>query len=213
MYRPYLTKQTKQLLEIAHSPSCSVDVLKEIMTELSERKNDFAFRALFEVGKLLEQAQEAELQRHKVEELKRAENLRRRNQEGFFEWPSTDAPASIHGFTGDVFFYKDGLLSYVGYRVGRQQGAPKHIRLQILDCVFHNNLPRVISPEYMDEWDAPKTAARLHKLAEAIAAFTRNAKRRPDGDFLDAIADWESDLDYLFHKYYVSRFRFTWPDE
>lgn len=213
MYRPYLTKRTSQLLEIARSSSSSVNSLTDIMAELSERKNDFAFEALLEVGKLLEQAQEQELQRHKVEELNRAAYLCQRNQEGFFEWPSTNAPASIYGLSGDVFFYKEGLLSYVGYRVGRVQGVSTQIRLQILDCVFHNYLPNVISPEYMDEWDAPTTAARLHKLAETIAAFTRNAKRRTNGDFSDAIADWQFDLDYLFHKYYVGRFRFAWPDE
>lgn len=183
------------------------------MVELSERKNEFAFYANLEVGRLLEQAQDRELQRHKNEQMKRDTYLRQRNQEGFFEWPSTNAPASTYSLSSDVFLNTDGLLSYVGYRVGRTLGVSKQIRRQILDCVFHNDLPKVISPEYMNEWGTPKTVARLHKLAETIAANTRNKKRNKNGDFSDAIADWQSDLDYLFHKYYVGKFGFAWPKE
>lgn len=84
------------------------------------------------------------------------------------------APASKHGFTRDNFEYKEGVLSYVGYRVGRN-GLSEGVRLQILNCVFHNTLPRVESPEYMEEWGTPETSERLQKLAESIAAFTRNA--------------------------------------
>ena len=212
MYRRYISTRTRELLNIARSPSSTVALLQEIMAELAERKNEYAFRGIFEVGKLLEQAQEKELR--EIEERRRAErqHLLQRNLEGYFNWPSTDAPASIHGFSGDVFFYEDGLLSYVGYRVGRVNGAPEDIRLQILDCVFHNDLPRVISPEYMEEWSTPKTAARLHKMADTLAAFARNAKRRKDSDLSEAIVDWESDLFYLFHRYYIGRFGFAWPN-
>ena len=213
MFRPHLTKSTKQLLQIARSPSCTKVVLEEIMNELAQRKNDHAFYAIFEIGKLLENAQDKELQQQ-IKEKERFEAYSfRRNQEGFFEWPSTNAPASTHGYTGDVFFYKDGLLSYVGYRVGHVQGVSTEVRQQILDCVFHNQLPRVQSPEYMREWGDPKTAVRLRKLANAIATFTKNAKKKKDGDFSDAISDWEYDLRYLFLKYYVGVFRFAWPDE
>ena len=212
MYRPYLTLSTKQLLEIARSPSCTIAVLEDIMNELAQRKNDYAFYAIFEIGKLLEQAKEKEMRRE-IEERKQIESHSsiRHNQDGFFEWPSTSAPASKYGFIGDVFFYKEGLLSYVGYRVG-QQGLPSHVRLQILDCVFHNILPRVDSHEYMNEWGMPKTAARLHKLAETLAAFTRNAKRRMKHSNLSkAIADWETDLNYLYRQYYIGKFGFAWP--
>jgi hypothetical protein len=202
MNRPYLEKSAKQLLEIAYSPSCSEKILKDIVHELSIRNSDNAFQAYIEVGKLLEQAQEEELKHRKEKERQHASGqyMLQRNQEGFFEWPSTNAPASKFGFKGDIFFYKDGLLSYVGYRVG-YDGVRKHIRRRILDCVFHNFLPRVVSFEYMDEWGSPKTAARLHKLADTLAAFTRNAKRRKTADLSIAISDWESDLKYLFQKY------------
>jgi hypothetical protein len=134
----------------------------------------------------------------------------RLKEEGFFEWPSTDAPASIHGFSGDQFFYKEGLLSYVGYRVGRN-GESQDTRIQILDCVFHNALPNVDSPEYMEGWGSPKTTTRLQKIAESIAAFTRNAKRNTGHDYSEAITNWEADLAYLYNEYYVDRFSFGWP--
>lgn len=192
---------------MARSPSCSADHLRNIMLELSERgRDDLSNR----VAELRDQKINDEVERHKVEEQQRAKSRHqpRRNQKGFFEWPSTNAPASINSFATDVFSYTDGLLGNVGYHVGLY-GIPEDERRQILDSVFHNNLPRDLSPEYMDEWGSPKTAARLHKLAETLAALTRNAKRRRTSDLTEAISDWESDLDYLYHKYYVDKFRFA----
>lgn len=211
MPRPFLKKSSRQLLEWARLPSCSLTELRAIAAELAERKNDVAFQAYLEVGGLLQSAEAEE--RRQVQERQRAERQQalRRRSDGFFDWPSTDAPASIHGYVGDVFHYQDGLLRYVGYSVGRQ-GEPQTVRRQILDCVFHNVLPRVQSPEYMADWNAPTTAARLQKIAESIAAFARNAKRNARNDYSEAIADWESDLEYLFHEYYVRRFGFAWPD-
>ena len=128
---------------------------------------------------------------------------------GCFEWPSTDAPASKHGFTGDFFDYKDGLLSYVGYRVGKT-GESESIRRRILDCVFNNKLPNVDSFDYMKEWADPKTSQRLEKMAHSLAAFVRNAKRRTD-DLSEAVGDWDADLRHLHDKYYVGKFHFSWP--
>jgi hypothetical protein len=65
--------------------------------------------------------------------------------------------------------------------------------------------------EYLNEWGEPKTARRLQKLAESIAAFTRNAKRRNEKNFSKAIQDWEADLAYLKKTYYDNRFSFRWP--
>lgn len=203
MYRPHRATRTRRLLEIARLPGTSIAELEEIVAELHERKNPVAFRALLEVGALLQAARDQERVRQQSER-------RRREQEGYFEWPSTDAPATLHGYLCDVFFYKDGLLSYVGYRVGHE-GECLMTRQQTLDCVFHNRLPRVDSSEYMQEWAEPGSPERLQKLAETIAALTRNAKRRRDVSLAQAIADWEADLKYLYETYYVGRFGFAWP--
>lgn len=203
MCRRHRATPSRRLLEIARSQDASIAELEEIVSELHERNNPVAFRALVEVGVLLQVARN-------LERVRQQRERRRREQEGYFEWPSTDAPATLHGYLGDVFFYKDGLLSYVGYRVGHE-GECLVTRQRTLDCVFHNRLPRVDSPEYMEEWAAPETPERLHKLAETIAALTRNAKRRRDVSLDVAIADWEADLKYLYEAYYIGRFGFDWP--
>lgn len=211
-YRKYRTTPTWKLLEIARSPDITAADLSDIVSELSERNNEPAFDALIEVGRRLEIVQQRERVLAIEQQIRDRNLIQQRDQDGYFEWPSTDAPASIHGFTGDKFFYKEGLLSYLGYRVG-QQGVHQGIRQQILDCVFHNKLPNVDSREYMDCWDSPETADRLKKMAETLASLTRNAKRRRDADFSMAISDWESDLNYLYHKYFVDHFKFAWPDD
>jgi len=209
MFRPYLKTKSYQLLKMAQSTSCSLPDLRAIFDELSKRKRSHSLVPYIEVGKLLESAEEEGRRRIKVGKQKKCDYVLRRQQEGFFDWPSTVAPASDRGWSGNVFSYKEGLLSYVGYHVGNE-GVPEDIRLQLLDCVFHNDLPGVQSPDYMAEWGLPKSTDRLRKMAEAIAAFTRNAKGK-SADYSEATANWESDLDYLFHKYYLKRFKFGWP--
>jgi hypothetical protein len=63
----------------------------------------------------------------------------------------------------------------------------------------------------MGSWALPASAHRLKKLADALASFTRNAKRRNNPALDSAIADWEHDLEYLYYRYYVGKFGFAWP--
>jgi len=210
MIRPNRTTPSRSLLEIARSPAISIQELENILNILAERKNNYALFVCCEVGKLLEQAKERKRREDEIEELRQEERRRDRLQQGYFDWPSTDAPASTSGFCGNHWSYKDGLLSFVGYRVGRN-GLDKQNRQRILDCVFHNDLPQVDSVEYMRQWDEPKSAARLQKMAESLAAFTRNAKRKALCDYRDAVADWETDLTYLHDEYYRGFFGFSWP--
>jgi hypothetical protein len=201
------SRNARQLIELARSNPDNMAKLKEIAAVLSGRHE---LQALIVVGTLIEQATEKGYQARQDNVRAERESQARRRQQGFFDWPSTDAPASRYGFSGDHFSYKEGLLSFVGYQVGRNGLSPE-TRLQTLDCVFHNKLPNVESPEYMDEWSSPRTPGRLQKMAESIAAFTRNAKRRTSHDLSQAIDDWESDLRYLYDEYYVGTFHFSWP--
>jgi hypothetical protein len=57
----------------------------------------------------------------------------------------------------------------------------------------------------------PRTAQRLYKLANTLAALIRNAKRRDAVSMERAINDWERDLLFLYAKYYVDFFHFGWP--
>ena len=125
-------------------------------------------------------------------------------------WPNTDA---LHG-SGTIddpeVWPQSGLLAFLGYRVG-QNGVGEPERREILDFAYRNEMPNVNSLEYMEEWGMPRTWARLKKMAESIAAFTRNAKRKNQPGLSIAIEEWESDLEYLRTRYYVGRYDFSWP--
>lgn len=132
------------------------------------------------------------------------------NPDDYFQWPSTDAAGGDGGLTGR-HWPAEGLLKFMGYTVGATQGERAQVRELILARVFSDHLPQIVSPDYMMEWGRPKTAGRLRKMAETIAALTRNAKRRRDRSFDQAIRDWEHDLSFLYHTYYVGHFGFGWP--
>jgi len=61
---------------------------------------------------------------------------------------------SSEALGGDQFWYTEGILSFMGYRV-RQYGVIASHRQEILDYVFHEQLPRVNNGEYMRSWGAP----------------------------------------------------------
>jgi hypothetical protein len=132
------------------------------------------------------------------------------DDDNWFQWPSTDAPGGRGQVVHEVM-QPDGMLSYMGYRVGVTNGEDVTIRRHILTEVFEHTLPPVFSRAYMDEWSTVKSAARLRKMANSIAQFAKNIKRRHDSSFDVAIEDWESDLAYLYDRYYVGHFHFDWP--
>lgn len=127
-----------------------------------------------------------------------------------FDWPTTDAKGGDGSIAGATW-PGEGMLSYLGYRVGVTQGLTESARRQILDVLFSAALPPINGPIYMREWDKPHSPMRLRKLAETLASLTRNAKRKKGANMDSAIADWERDLQYLYTQYYVGRFAFAWP--
>lgn len=129
----------------------------------------------------------------------------------YFDWPSTDAPGGDGRLCGKDW-ESEGVLKYMGYSVGTTAGLNAQIRRRVLTHVFEGPLPPVFRPGYLNEWSHPSSKLRLQKLAETIAAFTRNAKRRRgDARLNAAIRDWETDLRFLFDEFYVDRFNFEWP--
>lgn len=128
-----------------------------------------------------------------------------------FRWPSTAVcEDSNQALSGTYFEYEEGLLKFMGYTVG-QNGAYRNQRRQVLDYVYNERVPMVQSQEYMDEWGRPKTAQRLQKMANSLATFARNAKRRHNYDMRLAVNEWEEDLAYLKKKYYNPS-SFRWPE-
>jgi len=127
-----------------------------------------------------------------------------------FAWPTTDAEPSNNDSPVFIDAPTTGLLRYLGYRVGSAGLSPED-RCDLLDAVYTNRLPQLNSVEYINEWGEPLTAQRLKKMAESIAAFVRNTKRRQNPP-KQAISDWEDDLKYLYTKFYVGTYDFFWPN-
>lgn len=133
-----------------------------------------------------------------------------RFQDDYFKWPSTEGGNGDGSLRFDAW-HKEGMLSYLGYRVGATDGEAPGTRQRILDMAFSEVLPPVNDPDYHQAWAAPGTAARLKRLAREIARFVRHAKSKRSADMSSAIDDWEADLQYLYDTYYVRRFGFGWP--
>jgi hypothetical protein len=185
--RPYIQEHWPELEEISNRNWERTDILQEILSELKYRSRPGAkdLRA-----KVTERLVEISQQR--------------------FVWPSTDITPGHESLDADQLRYSRGLLKFMGYSVG-QNGGIRTERQSILDYAYNEIIPRVISALYMDEWGGPKTSQRLHKMADSIASFVRNAKRRIDADMDLAISEWEEDLAYIKIQYYDSRYDFPWP--
>lgn len=131
--------------------------------------------------------------------------------EEYFDWPTTVAKRG-KGKIGQVDWIDEGVLGYLGYHVDAHSTLTSVQRHTILRRVFCMHLPPIESPTYMLEWGAPESAARLKKMANAIASFTRQAKRNSSYDMSKAIRRWEHDLQMLHDEFYVGRFGFGWPN-
>jgi hypothetical protein len=103
----------------------------------------------------------------------------------------------------------DGMLKEMRYSVGRH-GVSTEVRQKMLSEIFLRTLPPVFPKPYMDQWAQNGSARRLHKIADCLAAFARNASRLP-GNYDEAISDWQEDLQYLYENHYVGKFGFGWP--
>lgn len=187
--RPYIKYHTDELERLACAEWNNLKILNGIHHELQFRSRKKAQTLLV---RILE----------RLTELKSAKP---------FSWPPTTAEPAIgqQNLPRDIF-KPEGMLKLYGYKVGLN-GLPENQRRQILDDVFLHSLPSIDDVSYLGEWGQPGTAKRLRKLAESIAAFTRNAKRRNSGNFNKAIQNWEADLAYSKRTYYEEQFNFHWP--
>lgn len=132
-------------------------------------------------------------------------------QDKWFAWPTTAAPRGTGGLNR-CEWRPHGMLSYLEYRVGELQPTPRGDRWCILEYAFECHLPPLNDRDYLSEWGEPQTTQRLSKMANTLAALTRNAKRRDTVSFARAIDDWEHDLVLLRDRYYADFFHFGWPE-
>jgi hypothetical protein len=185
--RPYLKYRTNELETIAASKWNDTEVLNQIHYELEFRSRKKALDLRKRITTRLSALQETQ-----------------------FAYPTTKANPSSQNLSNDVFKYEQGLLKHYGYKVGKS-GLSQTARWRILDRVFSQPLLQIDNAAYLSEWGEPKSAKRLQKMVDSIAAFTRNAKRRNRRSFSKAIQDWETDLAYLKRSYYDNYFSFVYP--
>ncbi|PZO34899.1 MAG: hypothetical protein DCF17_19810 [Shackletoniella antarctica] len=185
--RPYMKSRVNELEGIVDSAWENTKILADIHYELGFRARRRAHRLRDRIARRLAQL-----------------------QDGQFFWPTTTANIGLQNLSSDAFKYGEGLLRQCGYKVG-MNGLSQRERSEILDAVFLCPLPKIEDRAYLEQWGNPKTSRRLQKMAESIAAFTRNARRHNSKDFSKAIQDWEADLVYLKEKYYNNHFSFRWP--
>jgi hypothetical protein len=133
-----------------------------------------------------------------------------------FSWPTTE----VHSSYGSRFVAGDdadredlGLLGALGYRVGYHRGKPMPERRRILDKAFSCEAASApgLSTAAALSWGRPHTSRRLKRMACTIAWLARSRRIRVDADYSVAVAQWESDLDYLKAKYYRQGHDFDWP--
>jgi hypothetical protein len=190
--RPYAHLLTEDLDKLSTSNWGNAEMLNQIASELGHRNRKRAKNLKIKLDT-------------RLDELKKTSET--------FSWPSTQISIGENDGTlsEEAFPHVSGMLSHLEYRVGSSGHLAKE-RRQILDDIYLGSLPNVNSREYMEEWGTPKTAKRLKKLAETLAALTRTAKRKVEHDTSTAVEDWEADLQYLKKKYYQGHYDFRWPN-
>ena len=130
----------------------------------------------------------------------------------YFPWPSTEIGAAAAATKSSAInLYEKGMLGCLGYQVGVSSPLTGAQRARLLGQVFLMRLPPLNDLKYMTSWGQPSTGPRLHKIAECLATFVKNAKRRSGDSFYTAIAHWEADLLHMRRQYYDGRFDFLWP--
>ena len=139
-----------------------------------------------------------------------------REIEEYFDWPSTEVTPSWFGLSNldSSEWAKIGVLKRMGYAVGSKDGISDHgRRCELLDFIFlSSKLPFVHSYEHMRDWGAASSSTRLKKMANSMATFGRNMRRK---EYFTALEKYDKDLAYLKDRYYDPGFSgesWNWPN-
>lgn len=170
----------------------------------------YAERWIRQLKLSLNQTASEEIRNKALEQLAKIEEEVLAIGEEYFTWPSTEAQKG-NGMLNSFDAPEDGILSFFGYQVGQSSQINSSTRYAILDRLFRIVLPPILPSSHLALWGLPQSRRRLQKMAETIAAFVRNAKRRQNPSYGRAIGDWEHDLQRLHDTLYVGRFDFVWP--
>lgn len=116
----------------------------------------------------------------------------------------------FNSYTTPAGLPERGMLRHFGYRVGVGARSLAFRCIALKSCFIEDDLPRIHSQKYVEEWGDPRSAKRLEKIATTIAALCRNDKRK--GPMMKtAISDRELDLEWLKTRFYDGQFDFDWP--
>lgn len=185
--RPYFDESTARLAERIEEAKRWFLTLHEVYVELAHREAKGARVLRADLAKLFE------------------------TTSSYFPWPTTEVRESSGKLDESVFVYEQGVLGYMGYKVGKS-GVSRRKREALLADAFAGALPSVNSAEYMDAWGKPGSPKRLRKMAFSIAEFAKTNKKNDAKKYGEAIRDWESDLAYLKATYYDGKHSFAWPE-
>lgn len=129
------------------------------------------------------------------------------NQE--FPWPETafedGPPVTVgEGFDSDE---ASSPLYRMGYSVAQQLGLTPSARHDVLvETYQEETLPWCISDDYMEDWGPSSSRKRLRRIAWHLHLMTKRFRRHAE-----AVARWESDLNWLKKRFYKPIHRFRWP--
>ncbi len=135
--------------------------------------------------------------------------------EGWPGWVDTYVPPNRRSSSRRTEFCGNDQspLVILGYRAG-SSGETESIRRRILRQAFTEPLPFANPADhaYVAQWGTPNSGDRLRRIAEHLAWLCRERSswaNPPEA----AIADWESDLEWLRETFYEhSHFQFSWPN-
>ena len=100
---------------------------------------------------------------------------------------------------GNYSWPREGLLSVMGYKVGKN-GLKEEARRRILKDVISGPLPLVANKGYMAEWGEDGSNGRIKKTRDCLKGFIHGAQNS-DRDMSVAIQDWTDDLEWLNENY------------
>jgi hypothetical protein len=103
-----------------------------------------------------------------------------------------------------------GMLKAFGYTVGAKASSDATRRARLRRALVEE-LPTRLGRSYIEECGPPNSLARLKKMADSIATFTRNAKRRRSTSMEESIRHWEMDLAWMKQEWYRPGMGFDWP--
>ena len=185
-FDPAITS-TADALRYADEYRDDPEVFERIMLELNDRD---CSGYLSQIG---------ELRAHWLM-LVRRESNRKLVESGDPEWPRQAIASRADALSGKVFPYEQGMLSFMGYKVGAGSSLTTMERRQILSYVYLGSLPTVIDIGYTQQWGSPASRTRLIKMKNTLMSFIRNAQRRA-GNMHIAIHEWQEDLRFIHESF------------